>query len=55
MTFVSKFTSATAICDAPMIPSAINSQTRQSCQPNGMTGSSTRLAVAAVITNRELT
>ena len=28
MTVVSKFTSAPAICDAPMIPSIINSQTR---------------------------
>jgi len=42
----------TAICDAPMIPGTINSQTRQSSQPNEKTGSSTRLAVAVVIINR---
>ena len=49
--FTSKFTNVTAICDAPMIPSISNSHNRQSFQPSGKTGSSTRLAVAAVITN----
>ena len=45
-TFISKFTTATAICDAAMIPSSADSQNRQSSIPKGRITPSSSVAAA---------